>query len=57
VVSGTPIVGRVRLIDMISGLSRLPAGAVFHEQVRELIEDLLEGGKDAFETRRNKYGF
>jgi len=45
------------LIDMISGLSRLPAGAVFHEQVRELIEDLLEGGKDAFETRRNKYGF
>ena len=26
-------------------------------QVRELVEEILEGGKDAFETRRLKYGF
>ena len=32
-------------------------GSIDDEQVRELIEDLLEGGKDAFEQRRHKYGF
>ena len=32
-------------------------GSIDDEQVRELIEDLLEGGKDAFENRRHKYGF
>jgi hypothetical protein len=25
--------------------------------VRELVEEILEGGKDAFEMRRSKYGF
>jgi hypothetical protein len=25
--------------------------------VRELVEEVLEGGKDAFEMRRRKYGF
>ena len=27
------------------------------KSIRELVEDLLEGGKEAFETRRLKYGF
>ena len=33
------------------------AGSIDARQVRELVEEILEGGKDAFETRRLKYGF
>ena len=32
-------------------------GSIDSQQVRELVEEILEGGKDAFETRRLKYGF
>ncbi len=32
-------------------------GAIDSRPVRELVEDILEGGKDAFEMRRSKYGF
>ena len=32
-------------------------GSIDARQVRELVEEILEGGKDAFETRRLKYGF
>ena len=32
-------------------------GSIDAPAVRELVEDILEGGKDAFETRRRKYGF
>ena len=32
-------------------------GSIDTQSVRELVEDLLEGGKDAFETRRLNYGF
>ena len=32
-------------------------GAIDALPVRELIEEILEGGKDAFERRRRKYGF
>lgn len=32
-------------------------GSIDSEPVRELVEDILEGGKDAFERRRRKYGF
>ena len=32
-------------------------GSIDTRQVRELVEEILEGGKDAFETRRLKYGF
>jgi hypothetical protein len=28
-----------------------------HADVRGLVEDVLEGGKEAFELRREKYGF
>ena len=32
-------------------------GSIDAKLVRDLVEDILEGGKDAFETRRLKYGF
>lgn len=32
-------------------------GSIDSNSVRDLVEDVLEGGKDAFETRRRKYGF
>ena len=32
-------------------------GSIDTERVRVLVEDILEGGKDAFEIRRLKYGF
>ena len=32
-------------------------GSIDTRSVRELVEELLEGGRDAFETRRLKYGF
>ena len=32
-------------------------GSIDAREVRELVEEILEGGKDAFETRRLKYGF
>ena len=33
------------------------AGSIDSRMVRELVEEILEGGRDAFETRRRKYGF
>ena len=32
-------------------------GSIDAQPVRDLVEDILEGGRDAFETRRLKYGF
>ena len=32
-------------------------GSIDSRHVRELVEEILEGGKEAFETRRLKYGF
>ncbi|MDE0629030.1 MAG: AAA family ATPase [Bryobacterales bacterium] len=32
-------------------------GSIDSRSVRELVEEILEGGRDAFETRRRKYGF
>lgn len=32
-------------------------GSIDSQAVRELVEDILEGGKEAFERRRQKYGF
>lgn len=32
-------------------------GSIDAKPVRDMVEDILEGGKDAFETRRRKYGF
>ncbi len=33
------------------------AGSIDSRMVRELIEEILEGGREAFEMRRRKYGF
>lgn len=40
-----------------AGVAREHMGSIDDSPVRELIENLLEGGKDAFEKRRNRYGF
>lgn len=32
-------------------------GSIDSRSVRELVEEILEGGREAFETRRRKYGF
>ena len=62
-----PVLGDAELIlgltasgDATSGNARIATehmGSIDAGPVRELVEELLEGGKDAFETRRMKYGF
>jgi hypothetical protein len=62
-----PVLGDAELIVALSTLSRdgqseviAPAdhmGSLDAAPVRELVERVLEGGKDAFEARRRKYGF
>jgi hypothetical protein len=32
-------------------------GSIDSRPVRELVEEILEGGREAFEVRRLKYGF
>ncbi len=49
-VSGEPETGQANIAtDHMSSIDSRP--------VRELVEEILEGGKDAFEMRRSKYGF
>ena len=38
-------------------IAREHMGSIDLQSVQEVVKDLLEGGKDAFETRRLKYGF
>ncbi len=38
-------------------IAREHMGSIDSTSVRELVEETLEGGKDAFEMRRSKYGF
>ena len=62
-----PVLGDAELIVGLSpsgeaqgGGAKIAAdevGAIDAEPVRKLVEELLEGGKDAFERRRRKYGF
>lgn len=62
-----PVLGDAELIvglladgDASSGRAEAPRdlqGAIDAEPVRLLVEELLEGGKIAFETRKMKYGF
>ena len=54
------IVGLTPLGEGESGkadIKRQHIGSIDSPGVRALVEDILEGGKDAFETRRQKYGF
>ena len=62
-----PVLGDAELILGLSasgeadgGTTNIPrkhTGSIDEQPVRELVEDVLEGGKMAFETRRLKYGF
>ena len=38
-------------------IARQHMGSIDSPSVRELVEEILEGGKDAFEMRRSKHGF
>ena len=62
-----PVLGDAELIVGLSatgeaeyGRARIAAkhmGSIDAAPVRELVEEILEGGKEAFERRRRKYGF
>lgn len=62
-----PVLGDAELIVGLSaagedrgGRDRVPReamGSIDAQPVRELVEEILEGGKTAFEMRRAKYGF
>lgn len=62
-----PVLGDAELIiglraagEADEGKAEIPAehmGSIDARPVRELVEEVLEGGKEAFETRRRKYGF
>ena len=62
-----PVLGDAELIIGLSAsgdasqgkarLSREHMGSIDSRAVRELVEEVLEGGKEAFEMRRLKYGF
>lgn len=62
-----PVLGDAELIiglhaigEAGMGQAKMPdehMGSIDNEPVRVLVEELLEGGKNAFETRRLKYGF
>ena len=47
-------------VESAQGLARISTelmGSIDAPSVREFVEEILEGGKAAFETRRRKYGF
>jgi hypothetical protein len=62
-----PVLGDAELILGLSAsgeaqegharIAREHMGSIDSRPVRELVEEILEGGKDAFEMRRSKYGF
>ena len=62
-----PVLGDAELIvglspsgDAEEGSARIApehVGSIDAQPVRKLVEELLEGGEDAFERRRRKYGF
>ena len=54
------IVGLTPSGEADGGTARIAAehvGSIDARPVRELVEEILEGGKEAFERRRRKYGF
>ncbi len=62
-----PVLGDAELIIGLSAIGEAATGAarvlpecmgsIDSPQVREIVEEILEGGREAFETRRRKYGF
>lgn len=54
------IVGLTAYGEAGQGKAKMPQehmGSIDTQAVREMVEEILEGGKDAFEMRRLKYGF
>ena len=54
------IVGLTATGEAVGGRARVEPehmGSIDSPSVRELVEEILEGGREAFETRRRKYGF
>ena len=54
------IVGLTPLVDEAGEHSTIPdelCGSIDMPKVKDLVKDLLEGGQEAFEFRRQKYGF
>ncbi|MCY4225096.1 MAG: AAA family ATPase, partial [Bacteroidetes bacterium] len=54
------IIGLVASGEAFSGRSNIAdqhMGSIDNKPIRELVEEILEGGKEAFEIRRKKYGF
>ena len=62
-----PVLGDAELIiglstgiqnETVQGrVSERHMGSIDMQPVREMVEEILEGGKTAFEMRRQKYGF
>ena len=57
-----PVLGDAELIigmpsNIQNGNKKLTMGSLDLDNVREMVEEVLEGGKQAFERRREKYGF
>jgi hypothetical protein len=62
-----PVLGDAELIlgmdaegEAESGVAQIPEswrGSIDRPEIQEIVEEILEGGKAAFETRRRKYGF
>ena len=57
-----PVLGDAELIigmpsNIEDGNKKLTMGSLDSENVRKMVEEVLEGGKQAFERRREKYGF
>lgn len=65
--ANVPVLGDAELIlgidaegDGESGIARVPEewrGSIDCPSIQDVVESILEGGKAAFETRRQKYGF
>lgn len=62
-----PVLGDAEMIiglsasgGAVNGTTRIASGhmgSIDRQSVRELVEEILEGGREAFEIRRRKYGF
>ncbi len=58
-----PVLGDAELIQVLYAdegkliLEKCIRGSIDDSQIREPVETILEGGHDAFEFRKSKYGF
>lgn len=50
-------IGALKEVDGVGTLSEDSVGSIDIETVRSLVSEILEGGREAFEIRRAKYGY